>query len=347
MAEVKSHEFDHFLRRKDRTESIFLIYGPDRGLVSERAGEIAHNTGIDLQDPFTVTKLDAGELQSGAGQLIDEMNSIGLFGGEKLVWVRGTGSEKALVDAVSALAKQNHSGSRMIVEAGDLKKTSALRKTAESAPSAVAIACYPDDNRSLSLLIDQQLGRHGLTISPDARAKLLESIGGDRLASRNEIEKLALYCHGLQHIELYHVIDCVADASGISVDEAVDAILSGDPDQFLLAINRIVASKTAIFLVLQACLRQFQLLDIMRNDMEANRSSASQSLATLGRHLHFKRKPIVEKALKAWPADALKKEMNRLNAAILQTRQRQILEDSIAINTLLSTTLQTKRYLSK
>jgi DNA polymerase-3 subunit delta len=151
----------------------------------------------------------------------------------------------------------------------------------------------------------------------------------------------------MRHIDLQHVFDCVADASGISVDEAVDAILSGDPDQFLLTINRIVASKTAIFLVLQACLRQFQLLDTMRNDMEANRSSASQSLASLGRHLHFKRKPIIEKALKAWSADALKKEMNRLNASILQTRQRQTLEDSIAINTLLSTTLQSKRYLHR
>ncbi|MEN9895635.1 MAG: hypothetical protein RIR97_1487 [Pseudomonadota bacterium] len=347
MAEVKSHEFDQFIRRKDRKERLFLIYGPDRGLVSERANEIARNTGVDLKDAFAVTKLDAGELQSGAGQLIDEMNSIGLFGGEKLVWVRGSGSEKPLVDAVSVLAKQDLSGSKLIIEAGDLKKTSALRKTAETASSAVAIACYPDDTRSLSLLIDQQLGHVGLTISPDARAKLLESIGGDRLASRNEIEKLTLYCHGMRHIDLQHVFDCVADASGISVDEAVDAILSGDPDQFLLTINRIVASKTAIFLVLQACLRQFQLLDTMRNDMEANRSSASQSLASLGRHLHFKRKPIIEKALKAWSADALKKEMNRLNASILQTRQRQTLEDSIAINTLLSTTLQSKRYLQR
>ena len=89
MAEVKSHEFDGFLQRNWRSESIFLVYGPDRGLVSERAAQIARKTGIKLDDPFAVTKLEASELQANSGQLIDEMNSIGLFGGDKLVWVRG------------------------------------------------------------------------------------------------------------------------------------------------------------------------------------------------------------------------------------------------------------------
>ena len=347
MAEVKSHEFDGFLQKTWRSECIFLVYGPDRGLVSERAVLLARKTGIKLDDPFAVTKLDAGELQSNSGQLIDEMNSIGLFGGDKLIWVRGTGSEKALVDSVAILCKQTGSGSKLIIEAGDLKKTSAIRKTIETSGIAVAIPCYQDDNRQLSMLIDQELAAESLSITQDAREKLLESIGGDRIASRNEIKKLALYCRGEKTIDLQHVIDIVGDASAISVDEAVDAILSGNPDEFLLAINKITASKTAIFLVLQACLKQFQLLDAMRIEMESTRSTASQIMATLGRHIHFKRKPIVEKALRDWSQASLAREMNRLQAAILQSRQRQSLEDSIATHTLLSTTIQSARNAQK
>ena len=41
MAEIKAHEFDQFARRRARDFRIFLIYGPDRGLVSERASELA------------------------------------------------------------------------------------------------------------------------------------------------------------------------------------------------------------------------------------------------------------------------------------------------------------------
>jgi DNA polymerase-3 subunit delta len=81
----------------------------------------------------------------------------------------------------------------------------------------------------------------------------------------------------------------------------------------------------------------------MRAEMEEKRLQPAQIMQTLGRHLHFRRKPIVEQALRAWSADAIARETNRLQAAILQSRRRQILEDSIAMQTLLSTTLQSGR----
>lgn len=343
MAEIKSHEFDGFLQKSARLYRIYLIYGPDRGLVSERAGMIAGKTGIDQNDPFSVTKLDVGDLQKEPGRLVDEAQSIGLFGGEKLIWVRGAANEKYLVDAVAFLSGASLDAASIIVEAGDLKKGSALRKTVEAARTAVAIPCYADDGRALNALIDNELSAEGLGITPAARQALVALIGGDRIASRNEIRKLALYCRGMETVDDHHVTEIIGDASAISVDDAVDAILSGNSTNFLHAMQKITSSKTSVFLVLQACLRQFQLLDTMRAEMDEKRVPPGQIVQTQGRHLHFRRKPIIEQALKTWSADAITRETKRLQAAILQTRQRQILEDSIAIQTLLSTTLQSAR----
>ncbi|WLS03768.1 DNA polymerase III subunit delta [Shinella oryzae] len=343
MAEVKSHEFDAFLKRKPLPVRLFLIYGPDRGLVSERAAAIAAASGVDLDDAFSVVKLDAGEIGSQPGRLIDEMNAIGLFGGERLVWVRNAASEKGVADAIDMLASASPGPSTLIVEAGDLKKGSALRKAAEAASQAVAIPCYADDGRALQALIDQELAAEGLRIAPAARQRLIETIGGDRLASRNELRKLALYCRGRELIEEQDVEDIVGDASAISTDDAIDAILKGDKDGFLHAIQKIVTSKTPIFLVLQGCLRQFQLLELMRAEMDEKRAPAAQAMATLGRHLHFRRKPIVENALKTWASPAIRRETQRLQAAVLQSRQRPALEDTIAMQTLLATVLQSAR----
>ncbi len=343
MAEIKSHEFEGFLQRSSRQYRIYLIYGPDRGLVSERAGMIAGKTGIDQNDPFSVTKLDVGDLQKEPGRLVDEAQSMGLFGGEKLIWVRGAANEKYLVDAISFLSGASLEAASIIVEAGDLKKGSALRKAVEAARIAVAIPCYADDGRALNALIDSELAPEGLGITAAARQALVMLIGGDRIASRNEIRKLALYCRGMGTIEDHHVTEIIGDASAISVDDAVDAILSGNSNNFLHAMQKITSSKTSVFLVLQACLRQFQLLDTMRAEMDEKRLPAAQIMQALGRHLHFRRKPIIEQALKTWSADAISRETKRLQAAVLQTRQRQMLEDSIALQTLLSTTLQSGR----
>lgn len=343
MAEVKSHEFDAFLKRKPLPVRLFLVYGPDRGLVSERAAALAAASGVDLADAFSVVKLDAGEIGSQPGRLMDEMNAIGLFGGDRLVWIRNAASEKGVSDALEMLAGTPAGPSTLLIEAGDLKKGAALRKVAESHSQVVAIACYADDGRALQALIDQELAAEGLRISPAARERLVETIGGDRLASRNEVRKLALYCRSKTLIEEQDVEEVVGDASAISTDDAIDAILKGDRDGFLHAIQKIVSSKTPVFLVLQGCLRQFQLLELMRAEMDEKRAPAAQALATLGRHLHFRRKPIVENALRTWTGPAIRRETQRLQSAILQSRQRPALEDTIAMQTMLATVLQSGR----
>lgn len=343
MAEVKSHEFDAFVKRKPLPVRLFLVYGPDRGLVSERAAALAAASGVDLDDAFSVVKLDAGEVGNQPGRLVDEMNAIGLFGGDRLVWIRNTGSEKGISDGLDILARMPPGPSTLIIEAGDLKKSAALRKAAESSSQAVAIACYADDGRALQALIDQELAAEGLRISPAARERLVETIGGDRLASRNELRKLALYCRGKTLVEEQDVEEIVGDASAISTDDAVDAILKGDREGFMHAIQKIISSKTPVFLVLQGCLRQFQLLELMRAEMDEKRTPAAQAMATLGRHLHFRRKPIVENALKSWTGPAIRRETQRLQAAILQSRQRPALEDTIAMQTMLATVLQSAR----
>ncbi|ASY64780.1 DNA polymerase III delta subunit [Sinorhizobium sojae CCBAU 05684] len=343
MSEVKTHEFDSFLQKSAAHYRLFLVYGPDRGLVSERAAQLAGSFGIPLDDPFAVVKLDAVELQQGAGRLLDEVNAIGLFGGEKVVWVRGAAAEKGLSEALQVLAAEPPPNSYLIIEAGDLKKGAALRKAAEPSRAVASIACYSDDARALHALVDKELSEAGLRISPAARERLLEALGGDRIASRNEVRKLALYCLGRDIINEEDVLAIVGDASAISVDDAVDAVLQGDVDALMHAMKKITTSKTPAFLVLQGCLRQFQQLDVMRAEMDANRQSASQVIASLGRGLHFRRKPIVEAALRHWTAPAIRRELNRLQATIYQSRSRQSLEESLVLQNLLAIAIQSAK----
>ena len=339
MAEIKAHEFDQFAKRRAREYRIVLIYGPDRGLVSERATELARLTGVDMNDAFSFMRLEASDVNSDPGRLFDEANSTGLFGGEKLIWIKGAGADKTLSEAVSALAENPPSNTWVIIEAGDLKKGANLRKAAEQAPAAMAIPCYADDAKSLNLLIDEELSAAGLRITADARLALQDCLGGDRIASRNEIRKLMLYARDDGLIEENHVTAIVGDASAISADDAVDAVLKGDLAGFHHAIQKVVASKTPVFLVLQGCLRQLQLLDLMRTEIDGRRASIQDAVNAHGRHLHFRRKPIVESALRSLSAQAISTEMNRLQAAVLQSRQRASLEDTIAMQALLATTL--------
>ena len=117
-----------------------------------------------------------------------------------------------------------------MIEAGELRAESPLRKACERAKTAVAIACYADDAGQLGRLIDSELRVSNLSIAADARAVLMSLLGGDRQASRNELKKLALYAHGSREVTLDDVMSVVADASELKIDPIVDGAFAGKPD---------------------------------------------------------------------------------------------------------------------
>ena len=343
MAQKKAHEVDGYIRKPDARFRAYLIYGPDRGLVSERASSLSKTVNVDLSDDFNVVKLDSGDLREDPARLLDEINAIALFGGDRLVWLRGAGNDKPVVDALNAVSADPPENTTLIIEAGDLKKSSSLRKAAETGAAALALPCYGDDGRNLHALIDEELGNAGLAIVPAARRLLADNLGGDRLASRGELQKLVLYAHGRERIEEQDVLAIIGDASALSVDDAVDSVLSGDLPGLDHALVRIFASKTPVSTVLLACLRQFQMVDAMRGQIEGGRRPVSQVLGEFGRRIHFRRKPALETAVRTWSGKQTQQVLQHLDKAVLESRRLPALQESIARQALLAIAVRAAR----
>lgn len=342
MAQIKAHEFESLIARGLPAQPVVLIYGPDRGLVSERAASLAKATGLSLDDAFSVIRLDGTVLKNDAGRLHDEADAIGLFGGRRLIWLRDVGNDKGVQEAVSLLAASPPSDVTILIEAGDLKKGTGLRKAVEDGRHGLAVPCYADDGRSMNALIDQVLSEAALRITPPARNLLRDMLGGDRLASRGELEKLTLYCRGQDVITDDDVVVIIGDSAALSADDAVDAVLSGDVAALDRAIERITASKTALFVALQACMRQFQMLAVLRSAVDGGRS-AYNVMAEDGRRIHFKRKPAVEAALRRWSSPAIDQALQHLHTAVLETRRRASLEESLTRQALLALAIRSGR----
>ena len=111
-----------------------------------------------------------------------------------------------------------------MIEAGDLTAKSPLRTAVERSPLAVALPCYGDEQRDLSSLIDEIVRHNGQKIAPDAKISLASLLGSDRLLSRQEIEKLAVFALGKPQIEVADVEAIIADSSALLVDQIIDHV---------------------------------------------------------------------------------------------------------------------------
>src|SRR5262245_3134285 len=223
MVALKGFEIDKFLARP--RQPVVLVFGPDAGLVRERAETLVRISVDDPKDPFQLARLDGDELAGEPTRLVEEANTIPLFGGRRAVWVKA--GNRNFTAAVEALTQAASPDCRVVIEAGDLKRNAPLRAVCERAKNAAALPCYVDAEKDLARLIDDEMREAGLTIAPDARAMLVPLLGGDRLASRSELRKLALYARGKERVEIDDVVAVVADASALALDAVVDAAFAG------------------------------------------------------------------------------------------------------------------------
>jgi len=342
MAQKKAYEVDSWLARPDPAIQIVLLYGPDRGLVAERAKAFAGKTGLPLDDPFSVVRLDGSEVD-GQGRLLDEARTVPMFSDRRLLWVRNAGAQKGLADDIKVLAAEPARDAIILIEAGDLKKGVGLRATVEAAGNAMALPCYADEAKDIDAVIDDELRKAGMSMTLEARQALRRNLGGDRLASRGEIEKLVLYATGQKEIGLEDVRAMSGDVSGLSFDDAVDAMLEGKVGDFDVAFTRHCQSGGAPFLVLSSAMRQLQAMQVMRGQMESGGRNAASVVAGARPPVFFSRRKLVEKALDRWSVEALSRALARLQSAVLQTRRRPDLSVPLARQALLGIAVESAR----
>ena len=340
MVALRGKEIDAFLARPDSGRPIILLYGPDAGLVRERAEALLASAVDDPNDPFSLVKLDGDELSAEPSRLVDEAMTIPLFGGRRAIRVRA--GSRSFASGVEALADSPLKDCRVVIEAGELRPESPLRKACERAKTAVAIGCYPDGERDLARLIDEELRDSSLRIAPDARAALASLLGGDRQASRNELKKLALYSHGKGEVTLDDVMAVVSDASELKIDPIVDGAFAGRPELVETEFAKAVIAGTYPGMIISAAQRQAAWLHKSALAL-AEGTSISTLLEGGFPRLHFSRKPNVETALRNFSPARLASIIDQLATAALDMRKQTSLAAVIAQRVLLSIAVNAKR----
>jgi DNA polymerase III subunit delta len=337
---LRGRDIDAFLARPDPGRPIILLYGPDAGLVRERADALLQSAVDDPNDPFSMVKLDGDELSAEPSRLVDEALTVPLFGGRRAIRVRA--GSRSFASGVDTLADMPLQDCRVVIEAGDLKPESPLRKACERAKSAVAIGCYPDGERDLARLIDDELRAANLRIAPDARAALTALLGGDRQASRNELRKLTLFAHGDGEVTLDHVMAVVADASELKLDPIVDGAFAGKPELVESEFSKAMVAGTYPGVIISAAQRQAAWLH--KSALAVAEGTPISTLLDSGfPRLHFSRKPMAETALRNFSPARLVTIIEQLATTALEMRKQPALASVIAQRTLLSIAANARR----
>jgi len=307
--EVKASAAERFVGHLPSGLVAALVFGPDQGLVRERAVVVAKAVVADLNDPFRVAELDESILESDPARLWDEAAALSMTGGRRVVRVRS--ANNGLAGTFEKFLDAPPGDALIVIEAGDLAKSAALRRVFEAAKNAAAIPCYADDNRALEDLVRSQLKSRDLAIDEGALNYAVSRLGSDRGITRSELEKLALYAMGEKTVTEAHVAAVMGDESELRMDEAFDAAGEGDYSRLDKRLAQLWAAGTQPVAVLRQAMGHFQRLMAVRAEVDEG-GNLMAAIKKLRPPVHFSRERSVQAQASRWSMAQLEAALNLL-----------------------------------
>jgi DNA polymerase-3 subunit delta len=284
-----------------------LLHGDDAGLVRERAeGLVRAALGGRMDDPFRLAELSRDEAAK-PGALAGEAAALAMTGGRRVVRLREATDAHAgpLKDALATPGE-----ALLVLEGGELTARSKLRVLAEAAPEVAVIACYRERGDELAATLGRMLKEQGVQADPAALSWLATRLGEDRMQTRREVEKLALYVGPGGRVDEEAALACAGEGATLDLDEALMAATAGEAAMADRALTAAFAEGANPVQVLRAALRHIQRLH------EA--AVAGGDSGVLRPPVFFRHKAAFDRALRIWSPAALE----GVGAALLEAEKR-------------------------
>ncbi|MEE9434691.1 MAG: DNA polymerase III subunit delta [Sphingorhabdus sp.] len=292
---------------------LVLVFGQDESAISDICSKLSAAIGEDAER----VDIDSDQIRKDPALLADEAGSLSLFGSKR--YIRLNIRREEGLDAIANLLDAAQDGDVVIASAGNLKKTSKIRKLAEGSPRAITHICYALDDAKMAPMVMQMAQQAGLKLDRSLALQISRMTGQDRKLAAMEVEKLALY------------YDAEAgDAK--AVEPAVYTALSAQNDEENVAalINRVMggelkllgaelssARQTGIdaIRIVRALQRRISMLIGLRGKVDGGLPPDS---AVNTPAIFWKEKPAISAQLRRWPSARLA----RLNGHILDVEKR-------------------------
>ena len=344
---IQARQIEEFIRRPNPKSLVILVYGPDDGLMRERAKALGHTVLEDLNDPFLSVSLTREEITANHALFFDEAHAIPMMpgpNGETRRLIRIKEASDSLTGTLKEYLEKPNPEALVILEGSDLGPRSSLRKLCEGHDSAVAVPCYADDDRSLRTVIQDTIREAGYGIEREALDWLASAIGGDRLKTRQELDKLITYMGPLptgqnqnnmsQNITLEDVREICGEAGAANADELVIAAGHGNGGRCVEILDKLLQEGVPVIWVLRALQNHFRRLHEAKSKAAAGMNVA-QALDSLRPPVFFKQKPDFQKQLSGWSLKGIEFMLTRLCELEAQAKSGQVQDQSLLAQSLL------------
>ncbi len=326
---IQPARIDSFVKNLPENCPGVLLYGPDSGLVSERAEIITEQVLGKNPDPFLITEITSEKLKDDPGTLANEMASVSFFNtGRKLIKIRDA------ADSLSAILKPilgGHKGKDdpfIIVFAGELTPRSSLRALAEKEASFASVPCYQEDSGALTNIVRTKLREAGYTYEIGIPELIAANCMGNRMVLNQELTKLQLYMGERKQVTSDDVYACIVEVTESSMDNLCSAVAGRDAKVVAKELKKAYQEGMMPVTILRYVSNYFMRFYLINSQLKQGRTE-QEAIEMLKPPVFFKQVPVFKKHISYWARGTesekrLQKALKAIMSAELECKKTNI-----------------------
>jgi len=270
------------------TKSIHLIAGNDEFSVKEAAAKLAEKLAPKEGGEFAVEIIEGGagnqdEALKILRRVHEALNTVGLFGGDKLVWLKNTNlltdekgvTAEAVKDALAELTEQLKrglpDGVRLLISAVGCDRRKSIYKTIEKTGEVQFFEAIEEGrhgDEEIAEFIQRRVREQKKTMTEAAFGVFRELVAPDLREMANELEKLCLYVWKRAEITDADVRAICSASRQSEIWDLTDALGARSLPRALAALDNLLAHGDNAMGILMMLAAQFRLMLLAKDLMQ-------------------------------------------------------------------------------
>lgn len=334
---AKSFQITALTPQLQKDVDVVLLYGTDDGEIYHTLTQLKKILGIS-SDSLNAITLTKESLKKTPFLATDEANTTSLIAQRRFLFIPEDVSFP--VSSLQHFLDQKKTDALLIIQGGNLSKTSALRQESEQNPRILAISCYQPTIPEIQAGILAYLKQNHKKITSPVVAELLKKIPLNQQLMKQELDKLLLYVGEKAEITLPDIQACIANNSDVSLENLCISLADGrvaEVQQTASIFLETEESETNLFWTIRD---YFERLLLILSD---NSAPASQVVKKYLKPAQFRLERPLAQQTRFWTQDTVLSTLNKLTQLEELTRQTGYPKNTIILQTLIGIAAFAKR----
>ena len=333
---------DYQLIKSINSESFqsFLIYGPNEGLIRESIEIIYKNfsKGADCEKVIISGK----QLDESVTILNDEISTISLFSEHKLIILESIKEKHASMIGEALLL--DFSNTCMIVKQDNLSKSSSIRKLYEASKNHFSLACYDDDIKVLSSLLEKFQKEHDISFDSDVKSFLLNNLSNDRMVIKNELEKILLsLSKNDQKVDIEKLRYILHDSAHADFQQINNSILFGNIEKGSKSLEKLFNLGTNPVAILKSFNNYIMRIRLTQVELSKGKQF-DEAIKVLRPPVFWKEKSDFKRHCLMWPANLIEDIINEVLSSEIKCMTNNVIAKEQCEKTLFGISSTSKRF---